>query len=306
MLSLQVATPENRWAALRLVLAPAPGQRSVAEVARTAADRAADPDAWRGLFVALRDGRLVGAVWVEPQPGGTASVHPPRLVADETPSTAAALLSTALDWLARRGTRLAQALLETDAGADAQELREAGFHHAADLLYLVSQAAAFPESLPQSSLEFLPLDPRQRQRMARVVERTYEGTLDCPELNGVRQINDVLAGYQSVGVFDPQLWLLARAADRDVGCLLIADHPATEQFEIVYMGLVPEARGNGWGVELVRAAQWLAKRAGRKQLVLAVDASNAPAIAAYAAAGLVAFDRRSVFLRVLDEGPPGT
>ena len=27
----------------------------------------------------------------------------------------------------------------------------------------------------------------------------------------------------------------------------------------MYMGIVPEARGHGWGVDLVRQAQWIAQ-----------------------------------------------
>jgi ribosomal protein S18 acetylase RimI-like enzyme len=63
------------------------------------------------------------------------------------------------------------------------------------------------------------------------------------------------------------------------------------------MGVVPEARGQGLGISIVRHAQYLARAAGRERLVLAVDAANEPAIAVYAAAGFVCWDRRSVFLR---------
>ena len=44
-----------------------------------------------------------------------------------------------------------------------------------------------------------------------------------------------------------------------------------------------------------------ARQAERKRLVLAVDAANEPALRMYAAAGFQAWDRRSVFVRVLDE-----
>jgi ribosomal protein S18 acetylase RimI-like enzyme len=64
------------------------------------------------------------------------------------------------------------------------------------------------------------------------------------------------------------------------------------------MGLTPAARGRGWGHELTRHAFSLAQAAGRRQLVLAVDANNAPALKTYAAAGFAAWDRRSVFLRM--------
>ena len=63
---------------------------------------------------------------------------------------------------------------------------------------------------------------------------------------------EVLSGYRTTGVFDPQRWLLVRQDGEDVGCLLLADHPTSSQWELVYMGLVPEVRGRGLGIELVR------------------------------------------------------
>ena len=93
---------------------------------------------------------------------------------------------------------------------------------------------------------------------------SYEGTLDCPALNGVRDLPDVLASYRACGEFDPaERWFIACRGERDVGCLLLADHPDADQWEIVYVGLVPEERGRGSGLALTRHAQWLARQAGR-------------------------------------------
>ena len=39
-------------------------------------------------------------------------------------------------------------------------------------------------------------------------------------------------------------------------------------------GLIPAARGRGWGRELLRAALQLAQELSREQMVLAVDANN--------------------------------
>jgi ribosomal protein S18 acetylase RimI-like enzyme len=118
-------------------------------------------------------------------------------------------------------------------------------------------------------------------------------------LNGVRSIADVLDGYRAYGVFNPKLWLIARHADSDVGCLILADHPRHGNLELVYMGVVPECRGRGWGGTLARQAQWMARTLGRPRLVLAVDAANQPAIAAYVAAGFQAWDRRRAMVRFL-------
>jgi ribosomal protein S18 acetylase RimI-like enzyme len=140
---------------------------------------------------------------------------------------------------------------------------------------------------------------REAERLARIVARTYQDSLDCPQASGMRRIGDILAGYASTSASGTAHWFLLVYDQQDVGCLLLADHAPDEQWELVYVGLVPEMRGRGWGVEVTRQAQWLAKLAGRKRLVLAVDAQNAPAIAAYSQCGFTAWDRRSVFVRNL-------
>jgi hypothetical protein len=81
--------------------------------------------------------------------------------------------------------------------------------------------------------------------------------------------------------------------------LLLADYPEQENWELLYVGLIPSARGHGWGREITRHAQWLTRQARRPRLVLAVDAANEPALRMYAALGFRAWERRRVFVRIL-------
>jgi ribosomal protein S18 acetylase RimI-like enzyme len=195
--------------------------------------------------------------------------------------------------------QVAHVLEAPDLAEDETLLRGAGFRPLADLVYLACLEEHFPLSRPTSPLEFEAYSPANHDRMARVVEATYVETLDCPALNGVRRIDDVLAGYRSTGEFVPDRWLLVVHQGEDVGCLLLADHPEQGHSELVYMGLVPTARGNGWGREITRHAQWLARRLGRRRLVLAVDESNLPAIRVYSILGFHSWNRKRVHFRVL-------
>jgi mycothiol synthase len=268
-----------------------------------------EPGAASGLLEARLGEALVGAILIQLQPGRVASLFPPQAAleaaSEETRVLAAAeltsprLLTAATELAVRGNARMIQALLQTDSGIDAQRLRAAGFEHVADLLYLVSPASAFPSEAQAGGLNFEPFSPAAADRFAAVVERTYVGTRDCPRLDGIRPIGEVLEGYRAVGRFDPARWLLVRYAGDDIGCLLLANHAPHRLWELVYMGIVPEARGNGFGLAVTRHAQWLAGRAGAERLVLAVDAANDPAIKGYAAAGFAGWDRRSVFLKVL-------
>jgi ribosomal protein S18 acetylase RimI-like enzyme len=293
-------TDELRGPALELVLASLPVGERTSLAAQARAAPATGEHALEGLFAACRRQRLVGAVWGRVEPGRTARVWPPQTANGEA-DAAGPLWHALVEFLRFRRVRIAHSLLPSDSGNETQQLGQAGFCHATDVLFLVSLPASFPSAPPAGHLDFVPFIPEHEPRLRLLVEATYTGSLDCPALNGVRDRGDVLAGYRATGEFDPSRWLFVEHQGRDVGCLLLSDHAASDQWELVYMGLTPAARGNGWGLEIVRHAQWLARRAGRSRLVLAVDAANAPAVAVYAAAGFTAWDQRSLFLKVFDD-----
>jgi ribosomal protein S18 acetylase RimI-like enzyme len=269
------------------------------QIARTLAEWHDGVDPAAILLVARSRGDVVGGAWAQLQPGGTALVSPPGVAEGEPPATAERLLAELLAALVGAKVRLAQALLTADHGPDFERFAGQRFEHVADLLYMVALASAFPECRPATDLEFEPYAESQQQRLAALVERTYEATRDCPRMNGLRETADVLSGYRAAGRFDPGRWFFLRHDGHDVGCLLLTEHPQHLQCELVYVGLVPEVRGRSWGIEAVRRAQSLAAEAHATCLLLAVDAANEPAVAMYAAAGFAAWDRRSVLVRLL-------
>ena len=293
--------PEDWASAVGLLLDDLPADVRPRVVAELLAE--AGPGALDGLLAAHRGGRMVGVAWAQAQPGGTAVVWPPWLVAGEPEETAGLLLAAACQLLERQGITLAQSLLSATAGHQSARLQAAGFVPMAELVFLVCTRAAFPRGPVAGPVEFEAYRPANHQRLAAVVLATYQGTLDCPQMSGLRGIEDVLEGYRATGQFDPQHWLIVRHAGGDVGCLLLADHPRMQHMELVYMGLVPDARGNGWGRAMVRHAQWLARRRDRSQLVLAVDQKNLPALAMYEAASFVDWDNRSVWMRSMAGRP---
>jgi len=275
----------------------------------------------QGLLEARRTGRLVGAVWAELLAGHAALVWPPRLVPGEPRLTAEQLLSAGCEVMAQSGAQVVQALVPAASEEEDAILRAAGFEPLAALLYLAWERGPVPNAnegdgpefcdvlphnsgrspsdRPRSPLQFEAYAPNQRLRLERLVEATYEGTLDCPALNGLRKTEDVLTGYEAAGVLSPQPWLFVRRDDRDVGCLLLADHPQEGNVEIVYMGLIAETRGNGWGREICREAQHVTGQLGRARLVAAVDAKNIPALNMYASMGFRVWDRRTMYLKHL-------
>lgn len=259
------------------------------------------------LFAAEQDGNLGAAVWAERFPGRTAVVAAPAGPAAELVS--GQLLAELHQALRDSDVALAQAALTPAQTAEAKRFERGGYRWVADLLYMAAGGAVFPDQAWRLPFELQAFQPGlDEQRLLDVIDQTYLGTLDCPALDGLRKTSDVLAGYQAIGVFDPTRWLIVRCAARDVGCLLLSEH-AGRQWELVYFGLIPEARGQGWGIELVRWALWLAREGKAEQMVLSVDAANMPARRNYEQAGFRAWEIRRVLVKSLTssvETPPIT
>jgi ribosomal protein S18 acetylase RimI-like enzyme len=252
-----------------------------------------------GILAAWRGDRIVGAIFAQTQIGRTAVTWPPSIVAGEPRRTLDSLMQATLRRLADEDVQVVHALLDFSTAEDNDLLCRAGFQRLANLIYLVSETRHFPAVQPKGPLEFENYTPDVHDRLAAIVDATYQDTLDCPALNGVREIEDILSGYRATSGFRPELWMIVRHQDRCVGCLLLADHPEHENCELVYMGILPDARGNGWGVAIARHAQWIARQLDRSRLVLAVDEANLPARNLYTSIGFHGWDRRTVYLKVI-------
>jgi len=255
-----------------------------------------------GLLRADRAGRLAGVIWAQIQIGRTATVWQPRMTAAETEdeqtgqATARALVTAATSFLAGRDVCLGQMLSPSRDLPEVAAFEACGYEYLAELEYLFGTPPGGDEPTV-AGLAFEPYSEANHDEFISAMERTYDETLDCPALNGIRSSDDVIAGYQATGTFAPERWFLLRYEDQAAGCLLLTDHAETDQYELVYMGLVPEARGNKLGKVVAQYALWKTHLAGRKRLVLAVDAKNEPAKAMYHACGLTAWERRHVWTR---------
>jgi ribosomal protein S18 acetylase RimI-like enzyme len=287
--------PEDQDQALALLVAQAVPEDRAMRLETMRTDLQGGDSSAGSLLGAYRGWRLVGAVFSQLQAGRSGIVGLPGTFSEEPPETPRSLLEAAAQRLAEEGARLIYAILERETEAEVDLLCQTGFQHLAHLLYLVAPESEYPPVRPESLLEFEPYSLASHHRLARVVEATYQQTMDCPGLETVRTVDDVLAGYRQMGVFDPSRWLIVRHAGGDVGCLLLTDHPRHQNLELVYMGVVPAERGKQWGYQIARHAQWIARQVGRRRVVLAVDEANLPALKLYRQAGFEAWERRSVW-----------
>ena len=291
--------PRERWGSvINLALAHRPPEERMRLTdALLQQPPGAPPDAgFDGLREARSDGELVGAALAVLQPGQAALVYQPRLL-PAAPEAARGLLNAALDrFLVDNRVHLAQEVLAIDALEDAARSRSAGYHIEIELHYLAADRQVFPTTRPSSELSFDSYTDAVHDRLAKVLELTYLDTLDCPELNGVRSTTDTIAGYRATGEFRPQAWSLVQHQGEDIGCVLVGHHHPW-MAELIYMGLIPQARRRGWGKVLTNWALWTAQQLNCAVLSVAVDARNTPARRAYEQAQFAPFDQRRVMLR---------
>lgn len=252
-------------------------------------------------LVAESSSKLLTACLCIDSPGRTANVFLPN----DFPSEACADLVVAMlrehaTQAAGRNVQLLQALVAPEAASERALLERAGFTRLTELIYLERNVArAAPPELTGPPAIWEEYNRGNHEDFAKVIHGTYEGSLDCAALSGVRDIEDTLMSHRATGDFDPRCWLLARSGAELVGVLLLARIPERGSTEVVYMGLLPYARGKRYGLTLLRRALEVARAHGTAALTLTVDVENRPARRLYTQFGFIESTRREVWMRVL-------
>lgn len=227
--------------------------------------------------------------------GGSGLVWPP-VVAPPDPASEDALVAAALAWLRARGSLLAQCLLPDEDFHLAVPLARNGFTHTTGLSYLRHDLALTAGWLSgEDNLELTTYDAANPAPFRVALAGSYEGTLDCPEVNGVRSIDEVIAGHQSQGRYDPSTWWLAWLDGVPVGVLMLVED-APREWEIAYVGVVPCARRRGVARGLMRQALCHARMVEAVRLMLSVDDRNTPARRLYQELGFEKYDHREVMM----------
>jgi ribosomal protein S18 acetylase RimI-like enzyme len=253
-----------------------------------------------GVLVALDSSRLCGAMVCLGVPGASAMVWPPQAVAGaNTVEVEDQLLDHGMQWLWLLGTRLVQALLLPTESELAKPLLRTGFRHVTNLEYL-RHTLRLLDNGPRSPslLTFVSYAKCDRHLFDQTLLSTYRDTLDCPEVNGVRDVEEIIEGHRSQGMHDPERWWLAFYYGQPAGVLLLTDVPDWNGWDVSYVGVVPELRRKGVGTALTRKALLEARSAGAAQLTLALDIRNAPASQLYRSQGFTPFDERQVYLAI--------
>ena len=295
------ARPQDREAALRLLFQHLETQERDRRVANALhMMELAKLDA-EGLFIAHDNGVLCGSMFCMPAAGASGLIWPPQTTCVENaPGVADRLVNHTCDWLRPRGIKLAQALLSANETFLAPPLERNGFRHVTALWYMRRNMGVAAPSMEQRRLTLQAYDPNDPSVFSRTLLTTYEKTRDCPEVSGVRSIQEILDGHSADAGSIFSHWWLAVEGEQPVGVLLANESPEWESWEIAYIGIVPDARGRGLGRELMIRALVEAEASEVRQLTLCVDVRNSPAMELYRSLGFDHYDTREVYLAVLD------
>jgi mycothiol synthase len=241
--------------------------------------------------------RLLGAVLCLPLAGAGGLIWPPQVVAtaDRT-SVEDSLVRTASSWLAAQGTKVAQALLATEEVPTSPPLERNGFRHITTLHYLRHDLRSTAHAGQGGQLRFQSYSTCSVEVFHDTLLETYQESLDCPEVNGVRSVAEIIAGHQGQGSYDPARWFLAFDQDQPAGVLLMSELPESGALEISYLGVIPSLRRRTIGRQLVAKALADARAQEVGQLTLSVDARNLPAENLYRRAGFEVCSQREVYL----------
>ena len=260
-------------------------------------------------LICRKGNRIVGVLLLVSQPDGTVYVWPAETLGGLPPDVDSeirrALYQEAVSVVDAPGIWIGQSLLETNQTEQSREFSEHGFPRLTDLVFMSRSVEDTPNAPPagDTSSDSVwgsePFDEATNAAdFAVLVERSYENTCDCPELNGTRDGWESLESHRQAGSYNPWRWRLFRQDGRPAGLLLLTEHPPDSVWEVVYFGVAPEFRGMGFGKRILESGIALAQKSGIQEIVLAVDVRNLPAIRLYKELNFCQFDRRIVHARL--------
>ena len=207
--------------------------------------------------------------------------------------------------------RLAQCLIEPKHTWAPEVFLGAGMIFVGELAYMRQRMTPaprahipepdWPEGISVRPIRSLNADDPQSDRAALIqaLELSYIDTLDCPELCGMRSMDDVVDSHIATGVFNPRYWLLIELNAQPVGCCLLTHCPNNSSIELVYLGIGAPARGLGLGRTVLAYGTEQMRHLEAQEVTCAVDTRNIPAMRIYESLGYARFDSRLGFVASL-------
>jgi GNAT superfamily N-acetyltransferase len=309
MLCVQSAIGERLRPALELLFSDLPVRRRRRHIAEFLADLRAGHTDPRQLLLAEWNAVPVGTILSVIREAGVGLVWPPVTTAtlpDHSNLTRErvedALLREVTNRLDQAHAWIGQALLPPGSLKEHAALERNGFPRMTEIHFFerrLQNGFSLPQRGPPANLTFEPYRKQQnRAAFVNMLEATYRGSLDCPELNGICDGHQSLINHEAVGEFVPHMWRLYRHSGVDVGILLMIDRPDQQAWEVLYLGVADFARRSGIGRTMLSDALRSACEANITRVLIAADARNVPAIRLYQSLGFQVTKSRVAYVRL--------
>jgi ribosomal protein S18 acetylase RimI-like enzyme len=294
-------SPSGRPEALAMLLTgrPRPEDPAVPNFLKYAAQHGLSLS---GLWAGRQDGRVVTAALVVPGVGKTAVAFVSPIAGRRWIEPTASTLSAAISQIDGEAVRLVQMLLDPGEALRTQTIQTAGFRFLAELIYM-QRSIRQAEQASAPTLDGRPLEPvlwseQHRSLFRQAIDESYEDTLDCPGLLGLRETDDIIAGHRNTGEFTPEHWKVWTDRGEPIAITLLAKAAEQEGHELVYLGVVKRCRGQGLGLALMRQILADLSAIRSKRLFLAVDERNRPAMKLYRDLGFRSIARKVAWIYI--------
>ena len=247
-------------------------------------------------IVISQNGKLLFSCFFVPNAGGTAFIFisTPAHLNDADTNAAVDALGRLRQWAADEGCNLFQVLLEVDDAARQEICLRSGFRFLTDLIYmyrLTEDGFVRPDGEGVSWQEY---SRQNHDLFKKVIAQTYVGSSDCPELEGLRDMEETITAHKAAGHFDGKYWQLVFDGNEPVGVFLLSRISSGDALELTYMGLVPSRRGCGFSKVLLGGALECAANEKARIVTLAVDSRNNAARGLYEQYGFKEIFQRRV------------
>lgn len=230
------------------------------------------------------DGALVGACYFKLLSGQVATLGGVRAAPGWEVQTADLLIQQVNALQAARIPQI-QAIVHSDHWQTSELVRQAGLVQLTRVAHQWLELDELTQTPPAPDIKGLQWRPAQQlahEQLAELIDQTFVHTLDCPAINGLRSRQQVLDGFLEGRSLSDMggAWQILEVQGELAGCLLLQAH-LPSLLEIVYLGLLPAARGKGWGQQMVHRALRYAAEHGLRSVAAAVDEQNWPALELY-------------------------
>lgn len=251
--------------------------------------------------VAADGEKLLTACLCVDSPGRISSLFLPNTLDDAHIALVVETLQAAGRAAAERNIIYIQIMLAGEDEQQRQICTAADFQFLAELVYLecdLTQPILADKTIRE--LQWQAYSKDSEPVFEDVIQKTYRDSFDCPALNGLRPVEDILKAHRATGKFEPRYWLVGLHEGRPIGLILLAYIQEKWAFEVVYMGVLPECRGQGWAGSLLAKGVELARDQALNRMTCTVDADNAPARRLYGRFGFEETYRRQAWIHLLN------